>query len=208
MRFANREEAAQRLAANLAKYRNCDALVLGIPRGGVVMARTIAAAIGGEVDVVLVHKLGAPAQPEVAIGSVDESGHMYLNDLGRRLEMDDEYIRRECEHQVGELRKKRAMYTPVKEPADPRGRTVIVVDDGLATGATMIAALGSLRQRDPDTLVAATAVSPRETLDDVRALADDVICAHVPDTFFAVGQFFDDFSQVTDDEVLRALRGQ
>lgn len=206
MPFTDRQEAAGLLAERLAPYRGKDPLVLGIPRGGVIMARIIADALGGQVDVALVHKLGAPGQPEVAIGSVDERGRVYLNDPARSGGIDESYIKRETSAQMAELSRRRAAYMPDRTPPDPAGRVVIVVDDGLATGATMIAALRSVRAGRPVRLVAATAVAPAETLEEVAALADEVICLEVPPVFFAVGQFFVDFSQVSDEEVIACLR--
>lgn len=205
MYFADRLDAARRLAEKLANLKGRNPLVLGIPRGGVIMARVIADALEGELDVALVHKLRHPDNPEVAIGSVDEQGEVYLNELGREPGLAP-YVQQEREFQMTELRRKRQMYTPVKAPADPAGRITIVVDDGLATGATMRAALQAVRRRRPSWLVAATAVAPPDTLAEIGVIADEVVCLHVPALFLAVGQFFGDFSQVSDEEVLQALR--
>src|SRR5262245_27709135 len=206
MRFENRLSAARLLAARLARLRGTRPLVLGIPRGAVPMARAIAESLDGDLDVVLVHKIGAPANPEYAIGSVSESGEVVLGAAAAAVGADREYVAREVEEQVLTLRARRRLLSPVHSPADPAGRVVIVVDDGVATGATMLAALTILRRRGPARLVAAMAVAPAETVRRLTAVADEVVCLDTPDDFRAVGQFFDDFTPVTDDEVVAALR--
>jgi predicted phosphoribosyltransferase len=206
MQFEDRIHAGRLLAMALASYRGKNPLVLSIPRGGVPLGRVIADALGGELDVVLVHKLGAPANPEVAIGSISEDGQVTLGVYARELEVAEEYLEAEIAAQTDLLRQRRELYTPVKAPSDPAGRTVIVVDDGLATGLTMIAALKAVRARKPARLVAAVPVSPPETLDKVRALADDAVCLLVPRDLDAVSRFYGDFSAVTDEEVVDLLR--
>jgi predicted phosphoribosyltransferase len=206
MRFRNREHAAQLLAERLIAYRGQHPLVLGIPRGAVPMAKIIAETLGGDLDVVLVHKLGAPENPELAIGAVDESGQMYLSDYVRELGISESYIEKEKHAQLRTLLKRRAQYTPVRPPLDPSGRIVIVVDNGIATGASMIAALRAVRAKRPVKLVAAVAVAPPETLERMRADADEVVCVYAPEHFYAVGQFFEDFSQVSDEQAIALLR--
>lgn len=206
MTFSNRNEAAVLLAERLAPYRDKHPLVLAIPRGAVPMGRIIADALGGELDVVLVRKLGAPGNAEFAIGSVDESGWVYVADYAAGVGADAAYIEAEKNNQLAVMRQRRAEYTPVRAPIDPAGRIVIVVDDGLATGSTMISALHALRSKSPAKLVAAVPVSPPDTLKKVAALADEVVCLSAPAHFSAVGQFYQEFNQVSDAEVIAILR--
>jgi predicted phosphoribosyltransferase len=170
------------------------------------MGKVIAEALGGELDVALVHKLGAPDNPELAIGSVDETGRVYLNDVVSELGVNKEYIAQETQAQLSILQKRRAQYTPVRPPLDPAGRIVIVVDDGIATGASMIAALGAVRAKKPTKLIVAVAVAPPDTIERIRDEADEVVCLYTPELFLAVGPFFDDFSQVSDEQAIGILR--
>jgi predicted phosphoribosyltransferase len=205
MRFENREHAARLLARRLYAYKDRNPLVLGIPRGAVPMARIIADLLGGELDIVLVRKLGFPGQPELAIGSIDETGSVYLSE--HALGVDAAYIEAEKKTQLETLRRRRAEYTPFRSPIDPAGRIVIVVDNGIATGATIIAALRATRQKKPGKLIAAVAVAPPGTVARLSEEADEVVCLAAPRDFYAVGQFFDDFSQVTDEEVIAIMQG-
>jgi putative phosphoribosyl transferase len=204
MLFRNRDDAAHRLAEKLEPYRNRNPLVLAIPRGAVPMAKIIAVALGGQVDVVLVRKLRAPGNPELAIGAVDETGWTYLGGYAAQM-ASDAYIETEKQAQLEVMRERRAQYTPVRAPIDPAGRIVIVVDDGLATGSTMIAALHALRARKPQKLVCAVPVAPPDTLEKVAPYADEVVCLSAPDMFYAVGQFYAEFPQISDEEVIALL---
>ncbi|OYY42409.1 MAG: phosphoribosyl transferase [Gallionellales bacterium 35-53-114] len=204
--FNDRVDAARQLAEELKQYRGQNPLVLAIPRGAVPMAKVIADELGGSFDVVLVRKLRAPYQPELAIGSIDESGWAYIADHAASTGASKDYIETEKKTQMETIRKRRSQYTPIRPPIDPAGRIVIVIDDGLATGATMISALHGLRARKPAKLICAVPVAPPDTLKRVAAMADEVICLEAPEYFQAVGQFYRNFSQVEDDEVIDILR--
>lgn len=206
--FRDRQEAAEQLAGSLKAYQGKKPLVLAIPRGAVPMAKLIAERLGGDFDVVLVRKLRAPWQPELAVGSVDESGWTYIAPFAASMGADDKHLAEEKRKQLETIRQRRAQYTPLRPHIDPAGRTVIVVDDGLATGATMIAALHGLRQQNPAKLVCAVPVAPPDTLAKVRELADEVVCLQAPEFFQAVGQFYRDFPQVEDEEVIALLKAK
>jgi predicted phosphoribosyltransferase len=205
MRFKNREAAAKQLAGRLAAYKGQNPLILGVPRGAVPMARTIADALEGELDVVLVRKLRAPGQPELAIGAVDEAGAVLKGSYFTVA--DEEYLRNEIRTQQGVIRARREMYTRAQAALDPAGRIVVIVDDGIATGSSMLAAIRSVRARKPRKLIVAIGVAPRQWLSQIEDEADEVVCLYAPPEFYAVGQFFEDFSEVTDDMVVTALSG-
>jgi putative phosphoribosyl transferase len=206
MPFRNREHAARELARRLQACKGQNPLILAIPRGAVPMGKILADSLGGELDVVLVHKLGAPGNPEYAIGAVSESGQTVLR-LSAEIEgLSSAWVDEEKEWQIETLRRRRARYTPERPPVDPRDRLVIVVDDGIATGATFKAALSVVRARRPRKLIAAVAVAPQASLEEIRRLADEVVCLETPPLFFAVSQFFAEFPQVDDDEVIELLR--
>ena len=205
MLFESREHAAYLLAQRLsAHYKSRNPLVLAIPRGAVSMAKIIADFLGGELDVVLVRKLGHPSQPELAIGAVNESGTVFLSDYA--FGIDAAYVDQEKTGQLELLGRRRAQYTPARLPLDPQDRIVIVVDDGIATGSTMIAALRSVRGKKPAKLIGAVAVASAQAARAISDEADAIICLNMPDEFYAVGQFFREFSQVSDEEVISLLR--
>ena len=204
--FASRRDAARRLAKALRIYRGRNPLVLAIPRGAVEMGAALAHELEGEIDVVLVKKLRAPGSPELAVGAVDETGWTYVAPHAAMAGADAAYLAKEKAAQLELLRKRRAQYTPARAPADPSGRIAIVVDDGIATGASMIAALHSIRARRPERLVCAVPVAAPESLEQVRPHADEVVCLEAPEDFRAVGQFYRDFAQVEDRDVVALLK--
>ena len=205
--YPTRDAAAKQLAEALRGYRGQHPLVLAIPRGAVPMGQVIADALDGELDIVLVRKLGAPGNPELAVGAIDETGWAYIAEFARMVGADDAYIERAKQSQLSLLRERRARYTPGRAPIDPAGRVAIVIDDGLATGATMIAALHAVRSKHPARLVCAVPVAPAECLERIRPHADEVVCLQTPADFYAVGQFYRDFRQVEDREVIGLLTG-
>ena len=170
------------------------------------MGKIVADRLGGELDVVLTRKLHAPGDPEFAIGAVDETGWTYLADYAEQTGASRQYVERQVAIELETIRRRRATYTPGRAPIDASDRVVIVVDDGLATGATMIAALHAMRSRGPRMLVCAVPVASRDALVKVRAYADEVVCLQAPDIFYAVGQFYRSFPQVDDREVIALLR--
>lgn len=203
--FADRIEAGKLLANRLEEYRGRNPLVLAIPRGAVPMAKVIADSIEGELDVVLVHKFGAPYDPEFALGAVDEHGWAYVAPHARVYGIDSHQMQEEKAQQVQMLRKRREQYTPYRSPIDPKGRVAIIVDDGIATGATMIAALHAVRAREPAELICAIPVAAQDSLDVITPLADKVVCLNASTHMGSVGAFYRDFRQVEDEDVIAIL---
>ena len=205
--FRNREDAAQRLAGKLTHRELHDPLVLAIPRGGVVTGAVLARELHAELDVVLSRKLRAPDQPELAIGAVTEDGQLYVcEDARDYLDALDDYLVDERRHQLTEIARRKALFRAVRPQARIAGRSVIVTDDGIATGSTMIAALQATRTHRPRELIVAVPVASPDRLEEVRRWSDDVVCLLAPDDFRAVGQYYEDFTQVDDDEVVTLLR--
>jgi putative phosphoribosyl transferase len=205
--FRDREDAGWRLARRLKDRELRNPLVLAIPRGGVVTGAVLASELGAELDVVLARKLRAPGQPELAIGAVSEDGEMYLNALARKVPgVTEEYLRAERAHQLDEIVRRRILYRAVRPEAHVSGRSVIVADDGMATGSTMLAALRVLNTRTPHELIVAVPVAPRDLLELIRGQCNHAECLLSLIEFDAVGPFYRYFEQVEDEEVARLLR--
>lgn len=204
--FTNREEAGRQLAERLKGRALHRPLVLAVPRGGVVIGAVLADELGAELDVVLARKLGAPGQPELAIGALAEDGQVYLNHEAEKfMEGLQDYVAQERQRQLEELARRSRLYRQVRPPAMVTDRSVIVTDDGIATGSTMIAALQSTRAQRPRELIVAVPVGSADRLAEVRRWCDELICLLVPEWFWAVGQFYEDFRQVSDEEVVELL---
>lgn len=191
------------LAGLLDAYRDDpNVVVLGLPRGGIPVAWEVAAALGAPLDAFVVRKLGAPGHEEYAAGALASGGHMVVNDdVLRSLRITKEQLLGIAEREGRELARRESAYRDGRPPVDVTGKTVIVVDDGLATGASMRAAVQALRDRDPAAIVIAVPTAPHSSHREFAHLADDLICANTPDPFFAVGESYRDFGQTTDDEV-------
>ena len=205
--FRNRSEAGSRLAAQLDRYKDRnDVIVLALPRGGVVTGYEIARAIGAPLDVLIVRKVGFPYQPELAAGAVAETGSVVLNrDIISMGGLSEEAFRPEVDRQKEEIARRIVLYRAGRKLSNLRGKTVILVDDGIATGATMKAAITALRQENIAKLVVALPVGPPETVEVLRTMVDELICLETPLYFMAVGAHYGDFTQVTDEEVVKLL---
>lgn len=207
MIFHDRTDAGRQLAAALQAYRDRRPYVLAIPRGGVVVGYEVARGLDAPLDVVVPRKLRAPHNPELAVGAVAHDGSVYLDEsLIANLGVDEAYLHRETETQLEEIRRRMIAYRGDRALPRLDGRVAIVVDDGLATGSTMIAGLRAVRGMSPDFLVAAIPVAPTDTSARLRGEVDEVVSLHTPTLFYAVGQFYVNFDQVSDDEVVDLLR--
>ena len=207
-RFQDRRDAGQRLAAELTAYAGRDdVLVLALPRGGVPVAFEVARALGAPLDVFVVRKLGVPGHEELAMGAIASGGVRVLNrQVISQLAIPIEVVEQVTAGELDELRRRERLYRGNRPPADVHGRAVILIDDGLATGSTMHAAVAALRQQNPARLVVAVPVAARETCDEFRDEVDEVVCAITPEPFHAVGLWYEDFSQTTDEEVRELLQ--
>jgi putative phosphoribosyl transferase len=206
--FPNREEAGRMLAERLARYKGADVVVLGIPRGGLPVARAVADALGAPLDIIVVRKLGAPEEPELAIGAVVDGDHpraVFNPGVIEQLSVSDDYIRAEIERQLAEIKRRESAYRGGRTRIPLAGKTVIVIDDGIATGSSVRAALRGVRRAKPTRIILAVPVAPPDTIEALRADADEIVCLETPSEFYAVGQFYSDFQQVSDSEVKRIL---
>lgn len=209
MPFRNRAQAGQKLAAALAAYRPQDPVILALPRGGVPVAAEVAAALDAPLDLILVRKIGVPFQPELAMGAIVDGGSPIIvrnEDVIRLAGIAEADFQAVADAESSEIERRRKRYLGNREPADVAGRTAIVIDDGIATGATTRAALRATRMRKPKRLVLAVPVAPTESLAELRGEADEVICLEDYEAFGAIGFYYSDFRQVSDEEVIAILQ--
>ena len=206
-RFENRKDAGKRLAKILLEYQGKDAVVFAIPRGGVVIAYEIVKLLGASLDIIIPRKIGAPGNQELAIGAVTEDGTTILNTrLVTMLDISEEYIEAEKTKQIKEIKRRIKTYRGDQPQRDLEGKIVILVDDGIATGATVRAAIHSLRKSNPASIIVAVPVGPPDTIQELKQEVDRLICLITYEPFFAIGQFYTDFSQVPDSDVITLLK--
>jgi len=205
--FSDRVDAGKRLASTLADFEGKNAIVLAIPRGGVVVGYEISKALNLPLDVIIPHKIGAPDNPELAIGAITEDGTVILDEnLVAYIGVPKSYIKEESERQKHEIERRLEMYRQGVPYPNLKGRHVIIVDDGIATGSTMKAALASVKNRGAKTVTVAVPVGPPSTIEELKKRADRVVSIYTPEYFQAIGQFYADFSQTTDAEVIQLLK--
>jgi len=206
--FADRVEAGCALAERLVKEKYENPVVLALPRGGVPVAAEVAKVLEAPLDLVLVRKIGVPYQPELALAAVVDGGHAEVvvnEDVRRFAGVSDQDFDKAKARELAEIERRRELYLQGRERVPIKGATAIVVDDGIATGATVRAALKALRRRDPKKLVLAVAVAPPETINELRPEVDEIICLETPEPFYAISLYFLDFRQVSDEEVVELL---
>ncbi|HJX23994.1 MAG TPA: phosphoribosyltransferase [Candidatus Bathyarchaeia archaeon] len=205
--FANRIEAGRRLASALADFISRDGIVLAIPRGGVAVGFEVALALGLPLDVIVPRKIGAPNNPELAIGAMTEDGTVILDDkLVSYLGVSEAYIKKESENQSLEIERRLRLYRGDVPRPNLKNRDVVIVDDGIATGSTMKAALASVRKSGAKRIVVAIPVGPPSTIRELEKEADRVVCLYTPESFSAIGEFYVDFAQTVDEEVKELLK--
>jgi putative phosphoribosyl transferase len=206
MIFTDRRDAGRRLAKRLVALDLPSPVVLGVPRGGVIVAFEVARGLGAPLDIVIARKIGAPDNPELAVGAVAQDGTVVADDaLLGRLRVSERYLSEEADRQRIEIERRLGRYRQGTAPAKLAGCTAVIVDDGIATGATVLAALRGLRSQNPARVVLAVPVAPPDTLARLAGEADEVICLASPEPFYAVGQFYRHFEQTSDEEVVELL---
>ena len=205
MIFRDRQDAGRRLAEALEKYRGADAIVLAIPRGGVVVGYEVARALGLPLDVIIPRKIGAPYQPELAIGAIGEDEYVLDQQTVQYLGVSQQYISEEIERQKREIERRWKLYRNDRPFPDLTGKTAILADDGIATGYTTMAAARAIRKRKPAKLVLAVPIAPPESVARLRPEVDELIVLDTPEPFFAVGSWYEVFDQTTDEEVIELL---
>lgn len=207
MIFRDREDGGARLAEALARYKNTDVVVYGLPRGGVVTAKVVAAALGAPLDLVITRKLRHPHQPEYAVGAIAEDGQVVLNEH-EVASLPREWLEREQREQLREAKRRRIAYLGDQAPLPVKGKTAILVDDGIATGYTMKAAVLAIRRLQPAQVVVAAPVAPPEVAARFADIADELVVPYTPEGFYAIGQFYAEFDQVEDRDVVALMRNK
>ncbi len=206
MPFRDREQAGKALAAALKELAKEEVVVLAIPRGGVVVGSEVAKSLGAPLDVIITRKIGAPGEPEYALGAVTQNGEVILDEAAvEMLHVAEEYLDKEAASEWEEVKDRLRRFRGDRPLPSLMGKVVVIVDDGIATGNTVFAALRSVKMQNPKSVVVAVPVGPTETIARLAAEADRVVCLETPEPFFAIGQFYSDFRQVEDDEVRRIL---
>jgi len=205
--FDNRREAGLKLAEQLKEYKGKNVVVLGIPRGGVVVAHTIKEQLNCDWDLIIPRKLGAPFNNEIAIGAVTEDGITLLDrDMILYLNVKKDYIKNEIDRQIDEMKRRMNLYRGDKQPELVKGKTVILVDDGIATGFTIKAAIKSIENRGAVEIVVAVPVAPNDVVENLLEIVDNVLCLESPYPFYAVGMYYEDFHETTDEEVMELFK--
>ena len=205
--FQNRAQAGKKLASKLLSYKATkNLIVLAIPRGGVVVGKILSQALDCPLEVIVTKKIGAPGNPELAIGAVGVVGKPVIDEeLAERVGADENYLKSKILNLKSEIKRREKIFRRDKLPLNLKDKTVILTDDGVATGATMMAAVEIARQQNPKKIIVAVPVIAKDTLEKIEKLADEVVYLDAPEMFFAVGQFYQDFSQITDEEVRKIL---
>lgn len=204
MHFKDRQHAGQQLASALKKYQDCGVVVYALPRGGVVVGVEIAKYLKAPLDLLIPRKIGHPYNPEYAIAAVAESGEVVKKEEELR-HIDQEWFENEVTKQLGEIKRRRKLYLGGKKPLDPKGKTAIIVDDGLATGLTMKAAIHEIRRQNGKSIIAAVPVAPADTVKEIGNLVDELVVLHVPAGFAAISAYYQDFPQISDEEVTQII---
>ena len=207
MLFIDRIDAGKQLAEKLIKYKNAkDTIVLALPRGGVIVGKAICEVLNLPLDIVIPRKIGAPFNPELAIGAICEDQYILNKDLISSLDVNEKYIKDIIEDEKKEAKRREKLYRKNKGPLILKNKTIILVDDGIATGATMHAAIKFIKTKDPKKLIVGSPIALKDIYEDFKKLCDEIICLYTPLDFMAIGQFYENFQQTTDEEVINILK--
>lgn len=207
MMFLDRKDASEKLSQSLEKFKDEDVIVLAVPRGGLPIAYDTIKSFGLKWDLIIPRKIGAPHNKEVAIGAVSVDGSYFINDhYVEMLDISQDYIEKEVIDQINEIKRRMKEYRGKDTFPDVKDKTAIIIDDGIATGFTILAVVKAVKKQGAKKIILAIPVGPRETIEEFKELVDEVICLYIPDDFYAVGSYYLDFKQVTDEEVFRIIK--